>query len=422
MARTRILFAGHNLAFLSHVIAHFQENRGYQLDVVTYPGHTIPDREPIQKRLPKTDIVFCEWGLGNLVWFSHHKLPGQTLIARIHAQEFFGKFLPDTDWKSVDTVVFVSEHMKERFLQRFPDHRSKCVVIPNMLDCDSFDRPKRGEAIHQLGLLGALPKSKAPHLALLLLRELKTKDPRYRLLIKGKKPDELDWLAQREDECAYYDHFFKTIEEYGLQDSVVWESFGDDVQEWFTHIGFILSCSDREAFHMSPAEGMASGSIPVIRDWEGSRNIYPGKYIYQDLPDAARMIRSYADPEAFQEEGRIVRQYSRSRFDIRVVLPEYDRLMIHEVDIVKCREEYQGLREKVDRQIKILAAREKEKKDFQDQLQALLEDQKILAKELEESKRRLDEIQSSLSWKVGSALIGKPEKMIRGMRRKKHPP
>ena len=43
--------------------------------------------------------------------------------------------------------------------------------------------------------------------------------------------------------------------------------FGPDVGTWLRRIGFILSTSDDESFHLAPAEGMASGAVPVIRSW-----------------------------------------------------------------------------------------------------------------------------------------------------------
>ena len=93
MKKTKILFEGHDLKFLSLLIDHYKTNHDYAVEVYTYQGHEISDFTEIHRVLPEIDIIFCEWGLGNLRWFSQNKLPGQKIITRIHSQEFFTNYL-----------------------------------------------------------------------------------------------------------------------------------------------------------------------------------------------------------------------------------------------------------------------------------------------------------------------------------------
>jgi len=290
MKKIRILFVGHDLKFMHRLLMHFSMRSDCEVRTHTYSGHLISGTEKIVPMLPKTDIVFCEWGLGNLVWFSRNKLPGQLLIVRIHAQEFYTCFLDDTQWENVDRIIFVSDHMMRRFIERYPGIADKCVVIKNMVDGGHFDREKTGDAVFHIGMLGVLPKLKAPHKALEILQELKKSDNRFKLFIKGRKPDELSWLIRKQDEREYYERFDAMISEMGLSGDVSWEPQGDDVAEWFQKIGFILSCSDHESFQNSIAEGMASGAIPVIMNWEGAEELYPAKFIYTSIGEAVHLV------------------------------------------------------------------------------------------------------------------------------------
>jgi glycosyltransferase involved in cell wall biosynthesis len=319
------------------VINHFKARKDYDVDVFTYTGHVLPDSEKLLIDLPGYDIIFCEWGLGNLKWFSHNKLPGQKLVTRIHSQEFSTPFLSETEWEDVDKIIFVAPHMMEKFIRLFPSCQSKCQVIYNLLDALSFNLEKDKDAQFNLGLLGILPKIKSPHLGLEILKELRKIDPRYRLFIKGKRPEELDWLWRNPAEQEYYLEFTKSIIRMGLQDAVIFDPHGNDVPEWFRKIGFILSTSEHEAFHMAIAEGMASGAIPIIRNWEGAKNLFPDRLIFDEPLQAVSLISNYSNSAKFNEEGKALKNYCSSHFSLDVLLPEYDNLLTRDIDRKKMR-------------------------------------------------------------------------------------
>ena len=389
MKKTRILFEGHDLKFLTHVIEQFRVNHHFHVDVFTYEGHVIKDTKEIDRILPEIDILFCEWGLGNLQWFSHNKLPGQKLITRIHLQEFSTNFLAETRWENVDQIVVVGPYMKEKFDHLFPGVSEKCMVIPNLIDTGSFDLPKRSDARFNLGLLGILPRRKAPHFAVQILRELRKHDNRYRLFIKGKRAEEVDWVWRRPEEQEYYRALYETVEKEGLQDAVIFEPQSSDVQSWFKKIGFVVSPSEFESFHMAIAEGMASRAIPVIRNWEGSELLFPLQYRIPGPEEAVDLIRSFSDPNAFEQEGESTRKFSVEHFDLRVILPQYDALMFPDIKPVEIRKEYftllqqhqQNLTE-TDNQRKVLQKREEELSALLQQQKSLVENNAVLTSEL----------------------------------------
>ncbi len=70
----------------------------------------------------------------------------------------------------------------------------------------------------------------------------------------------------------------------------------DDVAAELRHIGVILSSSTRESFHVALAEGVASGALPVVRDWPllsaygGPHGLWPDDWIVATPEDAARRV------------------------------------------------------------------------------------------------------------------------------------
>lgn len=321
-----MLIVGHDLKFLMPIIRNLEDKNDFKTEKFSYRTHTIPDKPKLLKILPRYDIIFCEWGLGNIRFISKNKRPNQKLIVRIHSQEFRTIFLKEVAWENVDVIIFISQFQLERFTGLFPGQASKCRLIYNVINCDRLAMEKSRDAVFTLGMLGILPKSKAPHFGLEILQELKKHDTRYKLTIKSKRPEELEWLCNKPEESKYYDSFYKTIETMGLQDSVHFVPHDDNVPEWFTNVGFILSPSEFEGSHQSVAEGMAAGSVPVIRNWDGATPLYPDKYVFRNVQEAVKIILDHATDDAFQHESNLVKTFAKDHFDLSVILPQYDHL------------------------------------------------------------------------------------------------
>src|SRR5699024_4116675 len=71
---------------------------------------------------------------------------------------------------------------------------------------------------------------------------------------------------------------------------------------WFRHIGWMLSPSTRETFHLSPVEGMASGAIPLVWKREGSEEIFPEKFNFDSTEEIADFIlKTNETPHSFED-------------------------------------------------------------------------------------------------------------------------
>lgn len=290
--KTRVLVAGHDLKFFTPLQARLEATGQFEFLIDRWRGHTGHDEATSRALLRQADVILCEWCLGNLVWYSRNRLPHQRLIARFHLQERNVPYLANADWNQIDHIVHVSAfaHAEAQRVFRFPVERTS--VIPNYLDSTRFfPRRKTADARYTLGLIGYTPAMKRLDRALDLLQLLLQYDSRYRLRVKGRHPFEYQWVLNRPDEVKYYHRLFERINSSpSLSRRVIFDPAGNDVPEWLTLVGYILSMSDFEAFHMSVGEGMLSGCQPVIWAWKGADDIWGAEHVVQDIDSACQLI------------------------------------------------------------------------------------------------------------------------------------
>lgn len=294
-AKIRVLVAGHDLKFFTLLQKKLEATGQFEFLTDQWQGHNKHDEAKSRALLEQADVIFCEWCLGNLKWYSHHKQPHQRLVARFHAQEARTPYMGEANWDNIDHVSFVSEHTRRQALEVFDGFPfDKTSVIPNYLDDTKFTpKKKTGEARFALGMVGVAPKSKRLDRAVDLLEALLEEDNRYCLRVKGKHPLDYGWLLKREDELAYYRNVFERINSNPkLRHKVIFDPPGDDVNDWFTMVGFILSPSDFESFHMAIGEGMLTGATPIIWDWDGAVEIWGEKWVTRTLKDAKKAVVS----------------------------------------------------------------------------------------------------------------------------------
>ena len=324
--KTRVLVAGHDLKFFSLLQKQLEATGQFEFLTDQWQGHKKHDEAKSRALLGQADVIFCEWCLGNLKWYSHHKRPHQRLVARFHAQEARTPYMGEANWENIDHVSFVSEHTRRQALDVFDGFPfDKTSVIPNYLDDTKFTpKKKTGEARFTLGMVGVAPKSKRLDRALDLLEALLEEDDRYCLRVKGKHPLDYGWLLKREDELAYYRDVFERINSNPkLRHKVIFDPPGDDVNEWFTMVGFILSPSDFESFHMAIGEGMLTGATPIIWDWDGAAEIWGSGSVVSRPAEAKQRILQYQE---VTERNR--QQLIPERFNSRDIISQWHRAIV----------------------------------------------------------------------------------------------
>jgi len=319
-----ILIAGHDLKFLSHIREYLESIKDLTVLIDQWENHAIHDETKSLDLLNKADIIFCEWGLGNAVWYSSHKKPGQKLIVRMHLQEKDTPFPKRFTVEKIDRICTITPYWYEEFHRLFGFPRKKMRMIYNTVDTQTFDLPKKTGAEFNLGLLGLVPQRKRLDRALDILEMLHPKDRRYKLFIKGKRPEEYEWMKDREREMVYYDAQYRRIKDAPWRDNVIFDPHGNDIPEWFTKIGWTLSVSDFEGSHQSPSEGMAAGTVPVLIDWKGAETVYPREFIFAGTAPMADFIHGN---HALVGAERL-KAYARKHFDKQVICDKVAHLLI----------------------------------------------------------------------------------------------
>ena len=328
-APVRVLLAGHDLKFTGELVTHLRDHPDFLLAIDRWDSLHAHNPEASRRALAAADTVICEWAGGNAVWYSHHIAPHQRLIIRLHGFEIRGDWLRGINIEAVDTVVLVSEFFREQVLAATGWPREKTVVIPNMVETADFLRPKESGAEFRLGLAGMVPWFKRPDRALDILEALLEQDRRFTLHIRGRYPWEYDWFWNgRPGEQDAYRRFFSRLQEQPqLRSRVSFEQFGPDMASWFRRIGFCLSPSYRETFHVAPLEGAASGAIPVLLERPGAADIFDPRWVFPTPAAAARFICATATDPASLAAERSAALKLAGKYDAAAVLPHWNGLL-----------------------------------------------------------------------------------------------
>lgn len=326
----RVVLACHDWKFFTAIAAHFESVPGIDVRRDVWPALRQHDEKKSRALLEWADVVVCEWCGGNAIWYSRNKRPGQRLYVRLHRFELYGAYPKEVKISAVDGVILVSDYYRQLTEERLGWPADKLSVIPNWVDGPSFDRPKLPGARFRLGVLGMVPSRKRLDRALEVLSHLRREDDRYQLYVKSKMTWDYPWYWQRpEEKEAYLSAFERMNTDPHTRGAVVFDDFGPDVARWMCKIGYMLSVSDDESFHLAPAEGMASRALPMLIDWPGSDRIYEGRWIHPSPEAMAKHILEInRAPGQFEALGEEVRGYVTEGFSVERVCAAWDALVI----------------------------------------------------------------------------------------------
>jgi spore maturation protein CgeB/glycosyltransferase involved in cell wall biosynthesis len=291
--KIRVGVSGHDLKFWHPIQRKLEATRLFEFREDVWQNHDVHDQAESRALLAWADVLVAEWALGNAVYYSRHKLPHQKLLVRLHLQERNTPYLKDIDYGNVDRLTFVGPHIMRECISRFSIPQEICSVLGNYVEADRFALDKHAGAEFTLGMIGTAPSRKRLDLALDTLELLVANDERYMLRVKGDSPAAYPWLWERSSERRYYEEVYARINSGSLRHKVVFDPRADDVHHWLRMVGTVLSPSDFESFHLAVAEGVASNALPVVWDWEGASEIYPGLSTVQTPEDAARQIEAH---------------------------------------------------------------------------------------------------------------------------------
>jgi glycosyltransferase involved in cell wall biosynthesis len=326
-APLRVVIAGHDLKFFNPVIEYLARQPGLDVRVDQWAALGEHDEARSRELAAWADVVICEWCGPNAVWYSRNKRKSARLLVHLHRFELYSPYPDQVRIGNVDRVVCVSGHYAELTRQTAGWPAGKVISLPNPLDAAQLDRPKLEGARFNLGMIGITPSRKRLDLALDVLEAVRREDDRYSLYVKSGMPWEHWWVWQHQAERDHYAAAFRRVQRSPLlRDAVVFDDAGPDVPAWLRRIGFVLSVSDDESFHVAPAEGMASRAVPVIRHWPGAETIYDTRWIRDTTDELAASVLSLSTAQEWAAAGRIAREQVRP-FELDAVCRGWHRLV-----------------------------------------------------------------------------------------------
>lgn len=312
----RVLFSSHDFKFAGELIDVLEQRDDVELRIDTWSRLAHHDAAASSADGEWADVILCEWAGHNAVFHSRRKRPDQRLIVRFHGFEIRGAWLKDIDIDAVDAFVFVSDFYRREILEKTGWPESMTTVIPNVVDVVDLDREKLPGAEFHLGLAGYVPMLKRPDRALDVLERLVTEDERFMLHLRGRAPWSYPWeWAKPLQRNAYEALLDRVRTSPTLRSNVQFEEFGPDMGSWFRGIGWVLSPSVKETFHLAPVEGMASGAVPLVWSRPGASEIF-GEALFESVDQVvASVLRTVSTPGAFDELSRTATELARS-FDM----------------------------------------------------------------------------------------------------------
>ena len=326
--KLKVAVAGHDLKFFTPLLEYLRQQPGLEVRTdrwITLGEH---DEQASQEIADWADVVICEWCGPNAIWYSKHKRKGSRLIVRLHRFEAFARYPYGVKISAVDQVVCVDKHYAQLVAEKTGWPARKIVTLPNTVEVGQLDRPKLDGARFNLGIVGIVPSRKRIDLALDVLEELRRDDERYMLCVKSGMPWDLWWIWQKPEERGHYAAALHRIQRSPLlRGAVVFDEKGPDVPAWLRRIGFMLSTSDDESFHVAPVEGMVSGAVPVIRHWPGAEGVYDTRWIHETPDEMAAAIAALGTEEQWREAGALARAQAIEAYESRTVFATWYRLL-----------------------------------------------------------------------------------------------
>jgi glycosyltransferase involved in cell wall biosynthesis len=326
--RLRVVVAGHDLKFFTPLLSYLRLQPDLEVRLDQWAALGKHDVAASRELAGWADVVVCEWCGPNAIWYSRHKRRGTRLLVRLHRFELASPYPGQVKIAAVSQVVCVSKHYARLCRERTGWPEAKVVTVPNALDVGQLDRPKLDGARFHLGLVGMVPSRKRLDLALDVLEDLRREDDRYLLFVKSGMPWEHWWVWQNPAERDHYADALRRVQRSPLlRGAVVFDDAGPDVAAWLRRVGFMLSTSDDESFHVAPAEGMASRAVPVLRHWPGAETIYDMRWIHRGPAEMAAAVLALGDEGDWRAAGDDAHTQAAAAFNLTRVCEAWHGLL-----------------------------------------------------------------------------------------------
>ncbi|NKB78740.1 hypothetical protein HED49_05495 [Ochrobactrum daejeonense] len=104
--KPRLLISGYDLKFILSSLEALKEYFNIRID--EWKGHEAHDEKQSRQLLQWAEYVWCEWLLGNAVWYSRNVRDDQKLVIRMHRMELERNAGDSLKLDAVNSIVTVS--------------------------------------------------------------------------------------------------------------------------------------------------------------------------------------------------------------------------------------------------------------------------------------------------------------------------
>lgn len=238
-------------------------------------GHEFKLFRP-QQALANADVVLHGWASGD-----SQPLAGARNIMFLRRYELFDGGLGRVDWKGIRDLICVNSWIKDIVESTLKERRAATRVhlIYNGTDVSRW-RFRARAAGKKIGMACHVHPKKNLPLAMQILARL---PEGYELHIAGEVQDACT--------AEYLNHLGKLMRKkvylYGHIPA-------EDLSLWWEQMSYCLSTSLSEGNPNNVIEAMAKGLKPVVHDWPGADDQFPGDVRFATIDEAVAQIQAPA--------------------------------------------------------------------------------------------------------------------------------
>jgi glycosyltransferase involved in cell wall biosynthesis len=276
------------------------------------------------------DVIWCDWADQSAVLASRLAPADCRIVVRVHGADATSPWLHLVDWERVGDVIFVSEHLRSMVRRQLGDRLDSTQqhVVPNLVELDRFTTTKDPSADRTLGMVGWAQVVKDPLWTIEVLALLRSIDPEWRLVMFGR--DFADF--ERADERRYAKRFRRRVLDDDVRDAITFAGYVPDLPHRLGGVGYALSSSLRESQGVGLVEMVASGAVPVVRDWPmyrdygGARSLFPTEWVVESPSEAVSRILATSTER--DRVARECRQHVLSTNDPHRIAEQYCAIIL----------------------------------------------------------------------------------------------
>jgi glycosyltransferase involved in cell wall biosynthesis len=308
MARLGIFVGEENWTFFhelyDYLVTHFQTDvftpKTYQTPLLYGRLNRWAFRRRMAAILRHNDVCFFEWASDYLMHASH--MPKQcTIVTRLHSFELFD-WAPRINWNPVDKVILVSQAMQRQFVDLYPEHEHRTVVVYNGRPLEAFRPFARTDFNLTIGMLCNIKPIKRIYEVVLMLSELRAKGYDARLRIAGR--------PEHPGDFRYAAAIHRLVDTLDLHSYVTFDDYVTETPAWLQQIDIFISNSYWEGQQVALLEAMATGCYCLSHAWAGAEEMLPEENLFMTDSELQRKIIEYS--KTTQPEKELLQAKMRS--------------------------------------------------------------------------------------------------------------